>query len=82
VSLLAVLMERTLGKRDGKSFSHIRYKATLALGSEADLNANGAAIAETLARVEEIDGAAGPWAVTGYRMGERALKELELRRQS
>jgi formylmethanofuran dehydrogenase subunit E len=35
-----------------------------------------AAVAERLARVREIHGAAGPWAVAGYRMGERALKEL------
>ena len=35
-----------------------------------------------LARVKEIHGAAGPWAVTGYRMGERALKELGLPRHS
>ncbi len=44
VSLLAVLMDKTPGKRDGKSFSHTRYKATLALGSEADHETNGAAI--------------------------------------
>ena len=39
-------------------------------------------MAECLARVKEIHGAAGPWAVAGYRMGERALKELGLPRQS
>lgn len=37
-----------------------------------------AVVAERLARVREIHGAAGPWAVAGYRMGERALKELGL----
>jgi formylmethanofuran dehydrogenase subunit E len=37
-----------------------------------------AAVAERLARVREIHGAAGPWAVSGYRMGERALKDLGL----
>ena len=35
-----------------------------------------------LDRVREIHGASGPWAVAGYRMGERALKELGLPRQS
>jgi formylmethanofuran dehydrogenase subunit E len=34
------------------------------------------AVAERLARVREIHGAVGPWAVAGYRIGERALKEL------
>jgi formylmethanofuran dehydrogenase subunit E len=37
---------------------------------------------ECLARVREVHGAAGPWAVVGYRMGERALKDLELPRHS
>ena len=37
---------------------------------------------ECLARVKEIHGASGPWAVVGYRMGDRALKELGLPRQS
>jgi formylmethanofuran dehydrogenase subunit E len=32
--------------------------------------------------VKEVHGAAGPWAVAGYRIGERALKELGLHRQS
>jgi formylmethanofuran dehydrogenase subunit E len=41
-----------------------------------------AAVAERMARVREIHGAAGPWAVAGYRMGERALKELGLPRHS
>src|SRR3954447_14031898 len=35
-----------------------------------------------LARVREIHGASGPWAVVGYRMGERALKDLGLHRHS
>jgi len=35
-----------------------------------------------LARVKEIHGDAGPWAVVGYRIGERALKELRLPRHS
>jgi formylmethanofuran dehydrogenase subunit E len=41
-----------------------------------------AAEAECLARVKEIHGAAGAWAVAGYRMGDRALKELSLPRHS
>lgn len=36
VSLLAVLKVMTPGKRDGRDYSHIRYKATLQLGSLAD----------------------------------------------
>jgi formylmethanofuran dehydrogenase subunit E len=35
-------------------------------------------VAERMARVREIHGAVGPWAVAGYRMGERARKELGL----
>jgi FmdE, Molybdenum formylmethanofuran dehydrogenase operon len=78
-SLLVLVMDRTPGKRDGRDYTHIRYKATLAIGSEA---AFGPAIAACLARVKEIHGAAGPWAVTGYRIGERALKELGQSRHS
>ena len=37
---------------------------------------------ECLARVRAIHGAAGPWAVAGYRVGERALSELKLPRHS
>ena len=33
-------------------------------------------------RVREYHGAAGPWAVAGYRIGERAIKERNLPRQS
>ena len=51
----------------------IRYKATLAISPEA---AYGPAVAACLARVKEVHGAAGPWVVAGYRIGERALKEL------
>jgi len=36
----------------------------------------------SLARVAEIHGAAGPWAVAGYRMGEHALAVLGLPRGS
>ena len=35
-----------------------------------------------LAEVARIHGGAGPWAVAGYRMGERALRELGLERGS
>lgn len=38
--------------------------------------------AECLARVKEIHGAAGAWAVAGYRIGDRALKDLGLPRHS
>jgi hypothetical protein len=82
VSLLAALFDRTPGTRDGRAYSHTRFKATLTLGSRADRGASGSPGAECLARVKEIHGAAGPWAVAGYRMGERALRELDLPRHS
>ncbi len=44
--------------------------------------ADETAIAERLARVRDIHGAAGPWAVVGHRIGERALKGLGLPRHS
>ncbi len=78
-SLLVQVMDKTPGKRDGRDYTHIRYKATLAIGSEA---AFGPSVAACLARVKEVHGAAGPWAVVGYRIGERALKELGLARHS
>jgi hypothetical protein len=37
---------------------------------------------EIIARVRATHGRAGPWAVLGYRMGERALEELGLERDS
>ena len=78
-SLLVQVVEKTPGKRDGRDYSEIRYKATLAISPEA---AFGPAVAACLARVKEVHGAAGPWAVAGYRIGERALKELGLPRHS
>src|SRR3954453_8049413 len=44
--------------------------------------AEDAKIQERLERVRDYHGAAGPWAVVGYRIGERALQELGLPRQS
>jgi formylmethanofuran dehydrogenase subunit E len=78
-SLLVDVRDKTPGQRDGRDYSHIRFKATLAIGAEA---AYGPSVAACLARVKEVHGAAGPWAVAGYRIGERALKELGLPRQS
>jgi formylmethanofuran dehydrogenase subunit E len=78
-SLLVQVMDNTPGKRDDRNYTHIRYKATLAIDQEA---AFGPAVAACLARVKEVHGEAGPWAVTGYRIGERALKELGLARHS
>jgi formylmethanofuran dehydrogenase subunit E len=78
-SLLAQVVEQSPGKRDGRDYSEIRYKATLAISPEA---AFGPAVAACLARVKEAHGAAGPWAVAGYRIGERALKDLGLPRHS
>jgi formylmethanofuran dehydrogenase subunit E len=77
--LFAQVIEKTPGKRDGRDYSEIRYEATLAISPEA---AFGPAVAACLARVKEVHGAAGPWVVAGYRIGERALKELGLARQS
>ncbi|MBX6311955.1 MAG: hypothetical protein IRY99_03395 [Isosphaeraceae bacterium] len=81
VSLSATVMDKTPGKRDGRDYTHVRYKATLAI-SPAGRGQDGPSQAECLARVKEIHGAAGPWAVAGYRIGERALKELGLPRHS
>ncbi len=78
-TLLVQVVDKTPGKRDGREYSEIRYKATLAISPEA---AFGPAVAECLARVKDFHGAAGPWAVAGYRIGERALKELGLTRNS
>ena len=79
VSLLAQFREMVPGVLGGKKFTHTRYKATLnlnpALGDDS-----GAAIEAGLARVREVHGGTGPWAVAGYRIGERALKELGLPR--
>lgn len=56
--------------------------AALALMLGTGPPADETAVAERLARVQAIHGAAGPWAVSGYRMGERALKELGLPRHT
>lgn len=69
VQILVAVMDKTPGRRDGKSFSHLRYKATLLIDPNA-------AVAECLDRVKEIHGGTGPWAVVGYRMGQRSLREL------
>jgi formylmethanofuran dehydrogenase subunit E len=79
VSLLAQLRDPTPGTLGGKRFTHTRYKATLNLVPGPG---RGAEAGERLARVREVHGGAGPWAVAGYRIGERALKELGLPRQS
>lgn len=78
-SLLVQVVDKTPGKRDGREYAETRYNATLVIGPEA---AFGPAVAAGLARVKEAHGAAGPWAVAGYRIGERALKELGLPRHS
>ena len=82
VSLLVVVMDKTPEKRDGRNYTHTRYKATLTLGSDALREPARPSPEECLARVREFHGAAGPWAVAGYRMGVRALKELGLPRHS
>jgi formylmethanofuran dehydrogenase subunit E len=64
-----------------KKFTHTRFKATLNLvpptGGEFELTLD-----ERLNHVREVHGEAGPWAVAGYRIGERALKELSVPRHS
>ncbi|MFO0954805.1 MAG: formylmethanofuran dehydrogenase subunit E family protein, partial [Isosphaeraceae bacterium] len=84
VTLLAVLMDRTPGRREGRDFSHTRYKATLTVDrAEPDVVADAtAALHGRLERLKEIHGAAGPWAFVGCRIGERALKDLGLPRHS
>jgi formylmethanofuran dehydrogenase subunit E len=81
VSLLAQFREMTPGVLDGKKFTHTRFKATLNLtpsvSGESDLTLD-----DRLARVREVHGGTGPWAVAGYRMGERALKDLGVPRHS
>ncbi len=52
----------------------------ISLGPPAERDA--ATVEECLSRVKEIHGGTGPWAVAGYRIGERALKDLELPRRS
>lgn len=78
-SLLVEVVDKTPGRRDGRAYSAVRYKATLTIGAEA---AFGPSVAACLSRVKEVHGGTGPWAVAGYRIGERALKELGLPRQS
>jgi len=78
-TLLAQVVDKTPGKREGRDYSEVRYKATLAISPEA---AFGPAVAACLARVKDVHGAAGPWVVAGYRIGERALKDLGLARHS
>jgi formylmethanofuran dehydrogenase subunit E len=73
------VVNKTQGKRDGREYSEIRFKATLEISPEA---AYGPAVTACLARVKEAHGATGPWAVAGYRIGERALKELGRPRHS
>ena len=81
VSLLAQFREMTPGVLGGKKFTHTRYKATLNL-VPAPAGSTETAVEEQLSRVQEIHGGTGPWAVAGYRIGERALKELGLPRHS
>ena len=52
----------------------------LALAAATDANADAAS--DGMARLIAIHGAAGPWAVAGYRMGEYALEKLGLKWQS
>jgi len=77
--LLLEVRDQKPGRRNSQDYSHIRYKATLAIAAQAALRP---AAADCLARVRDLHGAAGPWAVAGYRIGARALKELGLPRHS
>jgi hypothetical protein len=76
--LRARVVDESPGRRDGKEYAEVRLEATLALlGGAGD-----AAVADCLERVAAVHGAAGPWAVVGYRIGERARKDLDLPRHS
>jgi formylmethanofuran dehydrogenase subunit E len=57
-------------------------ESPLAPGSGAGATPCGPAVEECLRRVAEFHGTAGPWAVAGYRMGTRALRELGLPRHA
>lgn len=81
-SLLAVARDDTPGKREGRAFSHTRYKATLTISLAAGRARGEPETQECLARVKDFHGAAGPWAVVGYRIGARALRELKLPRHA
>lgn len=56
--------------------------APLLLSAVEPTPAETKSTSECLARVREIHGAAGPWAVAGYRIGERALKDLGVPRHT
>ena len=81
ISFLAQFREMTPGTLDGKKFTHTRYKATLNLVPSAS-GESDVTLDESLARIREVHGGTGPWAVAGYRIGERALKELGVARHS
>lgn len=55
---------------------------TLARTGELGMKNRASAVDETLSRVAAIHGAAGVFAVAGYRMGERALHNLSAQRSS
>ncbi|MFO0960564.1 MAG: formylmethanofuran dehydrogenase subunit E family protein, partial [Isosphaeraceae bacterium] len=78
LSMLAQAREMVPGDLGGKKFSHTRYKATLNLAPPSTVSA----VDEVLSRTREFHGGSGPWAVIGFRIGERALKELGLPRHS
>ena len=82
VSLLAVLMDKTPGKRDGKSFSHTRYKATLALGSETDHEHDGASTTRMSGTGQGNPRRGRSLGGDGLSDGRAALKELGLPRHS
>ena len=76
---------------DGGSGSHFPAKASAVWRSALVVLAvlvglgpapDESAVKERLDRVREYHGAAGPWAVAGYRIGERALGDLGLPRRS
>jgi formylmethanofuran dehydrogenase subunit E len=52
------------------------------LVAAGDPKPDDAKIETCLARVKDVHGGAGPWAIVGYRMGERALRDLKLPRHS
>jgi uncharacterized GH25 family protein len=80
--LLKATVEQPATPGDREQFDGNHWTSTLILEVRNEAAPALGAEAAHLARVKEVHGATGPWAVAGYRIGERALKELGLPRQS
>jgi hypothetical protein len=58
----------------------VALATALLVGAGPDTPPSAIEVETCLSRVEDFHGGAGPWAVVGYRMGMRALKELGIPR--